>query len=274
MDRDRICNYKGLTRREVLKYGLYGGLAVGLPMGLWLGGCAGNRDKIKPNVILISLDTLRADHLGCYGYKRSTSPAIDSLALQGILFEDVTAPAPWTLPSHASLLTGRYPSKNGVILQTNSLGEEIPTLAEVMRRHGFATSAIVNSLWLSTKNGLHRGFDDFAYVVEHGAQIKAAEITDKAVKWLSENGDKRFFLFLHYYDVHSDYIASPKYLKQYETPYKGFADGTTGQLLLHRRRLIEYSRADMEHMVNLYDAGILQTDDELLRLINVPFRDG
>ena len=128
---------EGLNRREVLKYGLYGSVAAGISAGFWLSGCGKKRTTIKPaNIILISIDTLRADHLGCYGYQRPTSPTIDKLASQGLLFEDVTSTAPWILPSHGSLLTGLYPNRHGLKSYHTCLPVDILTLAEVLTKYG------------------------------------------------------------------------------------------------------------------------------------------
>ena len=101
-------------------------------------GSAGDAPR---SVILISLDTLRADHLGCYGHERNTSPNLDALAAEGVVFEQVVAPAPWTLPSHASLLTGRYPSRHGALTTNDAISETVPTLAGLLGRGGFECGA-------------------------------------------------------------------------------------------------------------------------------------
>jgi len=114
MNRQQI-SHQCLSRRELLKYGLYSSMAAGLSSSLWLSGCGKKKTDVKPtNIILISIDTLRADHLGCYGYERPTSPTLDQLACEGLLFEDVTSTSPWTLPAHGSLLTGLYPNRHGL----------------------------------------------------------------------------------------------------------------------------------------------------------------
>ena len=102
-----------LSRRELLKYGLYGGLAAGLSPSLLLSGCGKQHNAKKPNIILITLDTTRADRLGCYGYRRRTSPNIDKLAEESVLYTRAIAPSSWTLPSHASLFTGKFTSSHG-----------------------------------------------------------------------------------------------------------------------------------------------------------------
>src|SRR5262245_43048626 len=116
--------------------------------GSVLGACAGDepaKPKGQPNLLLISIDTLRPDQLGCYGNERETSPTLDSIAAGGVLYEDVTSASPWTLPSHASILTGRYPSRHGVKDHVNRLRKGVPTLASVLRGKGYATKAVVNS---------------------------------------------------------------------------------------------------------------------------------
>lgn len=256
-----------MTRRDLLKRGLHSGLAASLTSGLWLAGCRKERPAARhANLILVSIDTLRADHLGCHGYSRPTSPALDKIASEGLLFEDVTAPSPWTLPAHASLLTGLYPSRHGVRSHSHCLPDDAVTLAERLEEHGFLTAAVVNSHNLCEKYGLHRGFDDFTYVKEDLKQVKPSRVEDEALRWLLERRGERFFLFLHYYDVHSDYRSLPQYEKQFVRPYQGNADGSTAQLLAYRYGHLSLNRADIEHLLNLYDASIRQMDDGLARL--------
>jgi len=247
-----------------------GGISLTLLLFLvfiFLSTC-GSHDEIPSNIILISIDTLRADHLSCYGYSRPTSPALDDFAAQGLLFEDASAPSPWTLPSHASMLTGRYPGSHGVIDLMKKLPAAVPTLADVLQIHQFKTAAIVNSYWLSPKNGLHRGFKDFTYIEEDVAQTVPSKVTDHALNWLSKNEGEPFFLFLHYYDVHSDYRALSVYKKAFARPYHGMVDGGTDQLLLYRRGLFSLNEKDVRRLIDLYDAGIRQLDDELGRLFS------
>jgi len=218
--------------------------------------------------VLISIDTLRADHLGAYGYPRPTSPVIDGLAREGVLFEDVSAPSPWTLPSHASLLTGLYPSRHGLKAHDRYLPATVPTLAAGLGRAGFVTAAVVNSYNLGPRFGLDRGFQDFLYVEEVADQEEpSTRITDRAAAWLRQHRDRRLFLFVHYYDVHSDYRSRPRYERQFATPYDGPADGTTAQLMAFREGRVRLGAKDAAHLVDLYDAGIRQMDDELQRLL-------
>ena len=227
-----------------------------------------------PNVILISIDTLRADHLGCYGYARSTSPSLDRLASEGVVLTDVSAPSPWTRPSHASLLTGLYPSRHGVKTPAHGLSSAVATLAEHFAAAGYATKAIVNSEHLDERFGLLRGFAAFDYVSEWSRWppwrkriVDSADvITDRALRELAAAGERPFFLFLHYYDPHSDYAPPGDYARLFVGPYEGPLDGDTEQLLEIQRTKRPLRREDRDHLVDLYDAEIRQLDAQLARL--------
>ncbi len=257
------------TRRQLLKYGLYGGLTAGVSGSLWLSGCSQKTDERPTNIILISIDTLRADHLSCYGYKRPTSPTLDKLASQGLLFEEAISTSPWTLPAHGSLLTGMYPNRHGLKLVHRRLPSNITTLADVLKGHGLRTAAIVNSHYVSQRYGFNRGFDDFLYIKEFPETRVPTQVEPKAYEWLSQNSSKPFFLFLHYYDPHSNYWSLPIYEKLFVNPdYKGIADGSTNQLINFRHGNVSLDRSDAKHLINLYDAGILQLDDGISRLLS------
>jgi arylsulfatase A-like enzyme len=235
-----------------------------------------SRAQAAPNVILVSIDTLRADHLGCYGYARPTSPALDRLAGEGVAFTDVSAPSPWTRPSHASLLTGLYPSRHGVKTADHGLNDRVATLAERFAAAGYATKAIVNSEHLGKRFGLQRGFEDFDYVSEWSRWppwrrriVDSAEvITDRALRLLGDAGDRPFFLFLHYYDPHSDYDPHPRYRRLFVGPYAGPLDGGTEQLLEIQGTKRPLDGEDRDHLVDLYDAEIRQLDAEVGRLLD------
>jgi len=200
---------------------------------LLLGGCA--RKALLPgvNIILITTDTLRADHLGCYGYPWARTPSIDRLAKEGVLFARMLASVPLTLPSHTSFITGLYPGAHGV--HDNGayvLGEEKTTLAEYLRDHGYRTAAAVSSFQLNGKYGIDQGFaeyddgipkeflihdvriaegpkaDNIRYQSE---QRRADQITAWAREWLEKGGVEPFFLWLHYFDPHETYDPPPPY---------------------------------------------------------------
>ncbi len=268
MDSEHIFS-KILNRRRFLKYGFSGSLAaVLLPsISIWSQGCSRLRGSKKPNVILISIDTLRADHLGCYGYNRPTSPFIDKTASKGVLFEDVMATSPWTLPSHGSLLTGFYPSRLGLNLHNSVLPSDVKTLAMLLYEQGFSTAGVVNSLYLSKEYGFDRGFEDFLYIPEsHEPSGAAGLIINLTKDWLNSHKNEQFFLFLHLYDVHSDYLSLPEYRKLFARPYSGSANGTTKQLLAFRKNQFSLNKNDVAHLIDLYDAEIRQLDDGLRNL--------
>lgn len=249
--------------------GRIGRCALALLLAWGVGGCRPAAPPVPPErVVLISIDTLRPDHLGTYGYARPTSPNLDAFAAGGAVFLDVTSPSPWTLPSHASLLTGLYPGRHGLVSSRAQLPETVTTLAAHLAARGFATAAVVHSNYLSRVFGLDRGFQRFRYVQESVSQREPSrEITDQALAWAAEMHGQRSLLFVHYYDVHSDYRSLPEYETQFVRPYAGTVDGTTAQLLEARRSGRHFDDADVQHLIDLYDAGIRQMDDELARLL-------
>ena len=126
---------------------------------------------------------------------------------------------------------------------------------------------MVNSHYVSQRYGFHRGFDDFTYVEESADMRVPSSVWHKALTWLSKHDANPFFLFLHCMDVHSDYASMPCYEKQFVRPYDGIADGTTKQLLSFRRGQVQLDQADAEHLIDLYDAGIRQMDDQIAQLL-------
>jgi arylsulfatase A-like enzyme/tetratricopeptide (TPR) repeat protein len=192
--------------------------------------------------VLVTIDTLRADHVGAYGALRARTPTLDALATCGTRFADVSSPTPLTLPSHATLMTGLDPPRHGV--RHNSifrLADDIPTLAERLRAEGFATGAFVAALVLDRRYGLARGFD--RYDDEMGARRSAAvgfaerradAVVDAALGWL-ETAPARFFAWVHLYDPHASYAPPPGFAAAFpSSPYDGeiaFADSQVGRLL-------------------------------------------
>ncbi|PYV08104.1 MAG: hypothetical protein DMG23_14410, partial [Acidobacteria bacterium] len=195
-----------------------------------------------PSVLLITIDTLRADHLGCYGYARIKTPTIDRLASEGVRFENAYAQVPITLPSHAAILTGTYPMLNGVRDFTSpGLAANVPTLAEILRRNGYHTAAFVSSFVLNSTWGLNRGFEVYDDDVGPGV-VRAQDLlmlerrgdrtVDRMLDWLNHRDGKPFFVWLHLYDPHSPYRPPEPYRSQYvDHLYDGeiaFADAQIG----------------------------------------------
>jgi arylsulfatase A-like enzyme len=242
-------------------------LAAGaLFAALLLPGCQPDRPR---NLVLISIDTLRADHLGCYGYQRPTSPAIDAVAEAGVVFEDASATSPWTFPSHASLLTGLYPRRHGASQPERALAGDVIHIAAWLQQHGFRTAAVVNSTWFK-RPGMRKGFDDFVFVPETVDAREPSRVTELALLRLRRfDRATPFFLFLHYYDVHSDYRSMPEYERMFAGDYRGRANGSTRQLLAFLLGRTDFEEDDVRHLRDLYDAGIRQLDDQLAKI----FRD-
>lgn len=177
-----------------------------LALCLWLAlaGC-GTGERPARGFLLISIDTLRADHLGCYGYERETSPFIDSLAARGTVFENAYVQLPGTLPSHMSIFTGLYPSQHNVFPPDGVLADSIPTLPEVLRAHGFRTAGHTEGGYMHGGYGFARGFEEF----DHSAWRVETDLTRtfaRGLEFLQQVGsDEPFFVFIHTYAVHDPY---------------------------------------------------------------------
>jgi arylsulfatase A-like enzyme len=204
------------------------------------------------NVVLISIDTCRADHLSCYGYKRKTTPHIDAVAQEGALFRQALTPVPFTRPAHTTMLTGTYPPTHGVRLNnTEVLAPDNVTLAEILREAGYQTAAFVSGFPMDARFGLNQGFDTYDCRFTRNmagstepAERTAEEVSRPALAWLEQHAASPFFLFLHYYDAHRPYEPPPPYASDYaDDPYAGeiaYVDSWIGQVLDRLRALGAY----------------------------------
>ena len=180
----------------------------------------------KPNVILITLDTTRADHLACYGYPFVRTPNLDSLAQRGILFEQAAASSPLTLPSHCSIMTGMYPTYHGVRINGNTaLNDGQTTIAEVLSAQGYQTGAFIGAFVLDGRWGLKQGFqhyDDqfdlkkYKYLDLGAVQRPGNEVMDAALAWLEGQKKSPFFAWIHFYDPHVPYEPPEPYTSEYK----------------------------------------------------------
>ncbi|MFO7950639.1 MAG: sulfatase [Candidatus Fermentibacteraceae bacterium] len=236
----------------------------GAIIALWLlllAGCGGTN---PPNIVLVIIDTLRADHLGCYGYSRDTSPAIDSLAATGIVFTNVQGQSPWTLPAVTSIFTGLSVREHGAGRRGNNvyaMSRDLQTLPLLLKRRDYGTAGIFNVFLLSEQFGFHLGFDSFS--CEWLGDGRAGLAVDEAIEWLSgyEDSDP-FFLCLHIFDPHDPYDPPPPY-DEYFTP--SGSRGITWWPALPDGGLDD-SEENLEHLVGLYDGEIAWTDAQLARL--------
>jgi arylsulfatase A-like enzyme len=244
---------------------------------LWAcGGRDGQRETAR-NLILISIDTLRADHMGCYGYARETSPELDRIAETGVLFEEASASASWTVPAHMSMLTGLYQRTHGINGWRKTARSDLRFLAEILAENGFSTGALVNVYLLDAKRGFAEGFQLYERTPaaeERGGSTP--QMVLRAKEWIHTRRENRFFLFLHLYDVHSDYGALPAYQALFSHDYGGSVDGSSAQLRAYRKGEIAttWDEADVRQLRDLYDAGIRQLDDQLASLFVFLRRQG
>jgi arylsulfatase A-like enzyme/Tfp pilus assembly protein PilF len=209
--------------------------------------CSRSRPAIR-NVLLISIDTLRADHVSAYGFPRSTTPNIDAVAREGVLFKGVYTPVPMTLPAHVSMLTGTLPPTHGLRdnLQ-NRLPDASLTLAEMLKPKGFTTGAIVSTFVLDRRFGTSQGFDSYddrfqaVHKIGDLSERKGDEAARLARDWLDEHKEQPFFLFVHFYDPHDPYAPPEPFASKWSAhPYEGevaFADHCVGQVLEKLRQL-------------------------------------
>jgi arylsulfatase A-like enzyme len=235
-----------------------------LPAVLVLASCG--RSAPRPNVLLITIDTLRADRLGCYGYARPTSPHIDRLAKQGALFERLYTTLPRTTQSVATILTGRYPKSHGARGLFSRLSPANLTLAEILKDRGYDTAAFVSNLFLRSGQGFEQGFDRYDNPPERWDGDSAGPVSAGALAWLrGRTGRAPFFLWVHYLDPHWIYKPHPPFDRVFDpgfagpfTLYDDLEAGrlTKGQVIFDNR----LGPREVEHVTALYDGEIAQVD--------------
>jgi len=226
---------------------------------VFMAGCTQPRQAIKlPNIIFITIDTCRADFIGCYGFANDITPHIDEAAREGVLFENVLTVVPITLPSHSSIFTGLYPLRHKV--RDNGsyrLSDKFMTLAEILQQHGYRCAASVGAFVMERRFGLIQGFDDYydQFTTNDadggsrgqswmGFKVKqferpAAKVNSDAIEWLKKNHSQPFFLWLHYFDPHASYSPPEPYKSRFKNnPYAGeinYVDAMIGNLYAYLR---------------------------------------
>lgn len=209
------------------------------------------------NIILITLDTTRADYLGLYGQPLNTSPNIDMLGDKSVVFEQCIAPIPITVPSHATILTGLMPRKHGALENTFFLPDKVETIAEYLSARDYLAAAYVNVEFLrghGFEQGMTSGDDPFFN--------DSAEVTENAIKYIDENKDEKFFLWVHYFDAHSPYEPGKEYSSMFTEKDMDYDTALDGAL---KNR----SRTDLiKHLRRLYMGELRQVDDNVGEILN------
>ncbi len=229
------------------------------------------------NVVLILTDTVRADHLSCYGYERSTSPHIDSLAAAGTLFKNCQGQASWTLPCMATIMSGVAPVVHGAGRNSSDLhgiSTEVPWLPLAFHREGYRTAAFFNVIFMNEDFNFHRGFQHFdCRGVSSGNSLrKAGPTVDDFMEWL-DTGDanKPFFAAVHFYDPHIPYNAPEPYRSLYINPdysgYYGDLWGSVPEMMEVNSGEVVPSEADLQNLIALYDGEISYMDSEIGKLL-------
>ena len=239
-----------------------------------------------PNVLVIVVDTLRADHVSAYGYSRPTTPNLDRIAREGVVFDNAISTAPWTMPSHASMVTGRYPQEHGAVGE-HGLDGRLPTIAEAFRDRGFRTGAFSgNSFYFCRRAGFARGFlhfEDYFYsvadvlhrtiwgrIVNHfiptgvpaleevPERQRAERINERALRWIDRDHVHPFFVFLNYFDLHDPYLPEEPYRNRFsKIPNPGGLIDTDYPTL---------SPDQLQSEVDAYDGAVNYVDEQIGRV--------
>jgi len=213
-----------------------------------------------PNIILISVDSLRADHLSCYGYTRKTTPNIDSLASEAILYKNAISSAPWTSPAISSIFTSRHPTILGFATQNITILAEYLTLTEILRENNYLTKGIISNPQLSTATNINRGFNSYDESPIR-LTVSSPKITEKAIAFIKKNKNNKFFLYLHYNDPHLIYELHESF-NYYSRKYFGKINS---KLSIRELRGLakSFTKEDLEYLIACYDSEISFTDKYL-----------
>lgn len=231
------------------------------------------RPRAERLILLISIDTLRVERLGLYGNQRATSPHLKRLAEDAVTFETAIAPSPWTIPSHATLLTATDPRVHGADASTTILDSLTP-LPEVLRASGWQTGGFVDTPYLSSQHGFDRGFERFDDEAPVGDFRRGARITrERILRWLGSADERPAFVFWHIMDVHGPYGAGPPFGGHFRAVLPASEEPDPRMAHLRRLRVHEYLRLDrysnLEDLVASYDEGVLAVDAVVGKLLDV-----
>lgn len=258
------------SRREFIKAGGATAAAMALASPLARASeAAAEPDSFLPNIILIVIDTLRADHVGCYGYHRATTPRIDTLAKRASSYTRCVAASPWTLPTHASMFTGKYPFEHAVHtfkpapdkVFVPPLADEHPTLAEALKAGGYQTGAIMANYMLARRYGLNRGFDTYRIMRSY-----AKHLNKLIFEWLEPRHTRPFFLFINYMDAHQPYNTTPRpgLLEKPVISWGLLINSLFEPVMIHKR----IPQPLTQNVIDQYDTGIANADEHVGALLD------
>lgn len=245
---------------------------INLVMILVLYACSSPSNK--PNVIVLTLDTLRADAVNCYGNPTIETPHLNRIAAEGVMFRDAICQIPATLTSHTAIMTGRNPKNNTVRFRTFHVPETEETMAERFQAYGYSTAAFISAYVLSPAFGLNQGFDryELGSIMQNDAMVQferpAEDTIDQAIEYLEQTNGRPFFIWVHLYDPHSPYNAPEPYTKQYDPDYSGPFQGTTQEITQLKALDGEsIQQRDLEHLRARYYGEVAYMDHHIGRLL-------
>lgn len=223
------------------------------------------------NFIIVSIDTLRPDHLGCYGYTRPTSPAIDSFAADSVRFATAISHGSSTTIAHASIFTSMIPAIHGATwAKKHAISAELPTLAEILSQHGYRTVSYNGGGQVSERFGFSRGFSVYdSWTTPDYEHERLRDRIQSGIDWLKSNRDQKFFMFLHSYEVHHPYAPDAEHQRLFNAGYSGPLVTPITEKLLYRTNIKQHrmNRADRDFVVGSYDAEIRGADQAFAALI-------
>ena len=253
---------KGKTVRLILE-------TRGSGLGAWINPCQLQNHPRPRTVLILMLDTLRADHVSAYGYRRSTTPALDELAKGSLMFSRAFSTSSWTLPAHVSLFSGRDVLAHGVVAPKSLIPSEVPLLAEKMQQKGFITLALTGGGFVNDQYGFYRGFQKYVNRSSDIFRRSAAGLMLRAFQdKVAEFADQDLFIFLHTFQIHAPYKAPDSYYRAFNPILDIKIKHIGGHLRLPRKSSTELppaESADRQKLIDLYDASILYSDQELLK---------
>lgn len=278
-----------MERREFLKYLLASGVAAGTGVSGLLSGCDRKEDSQnskgvlgKPNILLITADTLRADYLRCYGHSTIHTPSIDLLADQGVLFRNCFCQSTSTNPSHSSIFTSLYSKDHQVYSNSDYLAQNVRVISEELRDTGYDTGGVVSAAHLNPDvSGFGRGFNSFMQCQPH--EIRAAVTNERALSWLRNRGERKepFFMWVHYFDPHAPYVPPDDFKSMYYAGDPRDPGNSSMADVRYPKRWIDspYIQwlegvTDIQYPVSQYMGEVSYLDRHMGHLLGTLFHDG